>query len=199
MTDVPAYDGPALTPFQAYKARMLPWGESCAKWESYLAAHRLRPLWRELAVKLRKDGMEYYEACYQSHLAHSPERCEELLDQMPLSDDDEKFVEECKAGLRLNLPLRAGIEKELDWISGNINQPLPSLTTCPSLSAISFIMDARVSKKVRENFWATCWSKRMSPGDSKSKKQSSVKEDGDTDVESENHESALRARLFGGE
>jgi hypothetical protein len=194
-----AHDGvvsPALSPFQAYKFRMLPWGEKCSESESRLSALRLRPRWRERAIQINKSGVEYYEACYQAHLEYSPERCEELMDGEPLCDDDERFIEECKAGLKLRLPQRVGIERELDWLSSNLNCSLPNLTNVPSLLAINCIMELRVNKKAREQFWSTVMSKRLSPGDTSKKSKSAVKEDV-SDVEAENQDEDLKRRLFG--
>jgi hypothetical protein len=141
--------------------------------------------------------MDMHESAYQAMTEFPPLMCDlEGEEVSALSEDDDRFVMKCREGLQMDLPLRAGVERELDWIGGNLNRALPNLAACPSLWSINFIMDARVNKRVRENFWATCWSKRLSPGDSRKRAKSVVVED-QTDVEGEAHDDDLEKRLRG--
>jgi hypothetical protein len=189
-----------LTPFRAYKVRVLPWGETCMESEARLSGLGKRAAWDQRARAICKERrLEWHESMYQAHLEYSPEALESGGDAAVLSASDLEYVARCREGLQMRLPERAGVEKELDWVGANAFRPLPEIRTAPSYFVLNFMIAAKMDPAVLKQFWANSWSKRMSPGDSKSKKQSSVKEDGDGDAESENQEEQLRARLFGGE
>lgn len=192
MADIPVE---VYSPDTPYMDRLLPWGEVCRAAETRLKKMGLREAWRQLARKHRQGGMSIHDAHYVAMVAFK-DRLES--DEPELSPDDEAFIAKAREGLMLDLPKRAGVERELDWIGANLNRSYPNVQDAPSLYCINFIIDARTDPAVRRSFWSTCWSKRLAPGDSKSKKTSSVSED-QVDTESEDHETSLRARLFGGE
>jgi hypothetical protein len=116
-----------------------------------------------------------------------------------LSQDDEAFIQKAREGLMLDLPKRAGVEKELDWIGANLNRSYPCVQDAPSLYCINFIIDARLDESVRRNFWATCWSKRLSPGDKKGGKRTGLREDVEAEAQQDGaaHDAELMKRMFG--
>ena len=179
--------------------RILPWGETCRVAESRIKKAGWREAWKQRSAALRRANpmMDIHESAYQAMTEFPPSICDiDGEDVNALSEDDAAFVAKCREGLQMDLPMRAGIEKELDWLGSNINKGLPKLETCPSMWSLNYAIDLRTSAKSRDTFWATSLSKRLSPGDTSKKSKSAVKEDV-TDVESENQDEDLRRRLFG--
>lgn len=177
-----------------YMDRLTSWGELCRTAEGRLHKMGLREPMRQLARSYRMDGgMSVHDAHHKAI-----EAFKEKLEsgESELTPDDKVFVEKARSGLMMDLPKRAGVEKELDWISANLHRNYPNVQDAPSLSSINCIIDLRLDPKVRATWWATCWSKRMSPGDTKSKKNVAVKED-HQEVEADIADEQLRKRLFG--
>ena len=188
---------PAYSPEEPYMDRILPWGMTCREAESKLKKKGLREAWRQVWKKLRADGQSTNDACYNAMIAFQ-EQLED--DRQELSADDATFIEKAREGLMLDLPYRAGIEKELDWIGANLNRNYPNVQRAPSLWSINYIIDLRLSPKARETFWSTSLSKRLTPGDKsgKGKEKTVLSKDVEDDdsAKQENHE-ALMKRLFG--
>lgn len=194
--DLPAGGKSSL--YEEYKAFVLPWGETCRAAEKRLADCGKRIEWDAAARRMRKEHpeMDYHECMKLTHLEFSPEKLAERGDDMPVTATLEEYLARCREGLRLNLPERVGIEKELDWIGSNFYMPLPNVYRAPSLFSLNWLIACKSEQDTARKFWDTVLAKRMSPGDSKSKKGSAVKEDSG-DVEAEASDEELRRRLFG--
>lgn len=192
MAEVPAESGSVVVP---YMDRVLPWGEGCRAAESRLKKMGLREAWRQLARQKRDAGMEVNDAFFAAMVMF-----QEALEsgEPELSQDDAAFVQKAREGLMMNLPKRAGVEKELDWIGANLNRSYPNVQDCPSLYCINFIIDARTDEAIRRTFWATCWSKRLSPGDTKAKR-TGLRHDVEDESEADGaaHDAELMRRMFG--
>ena len=195
MADEPTTQAVAAGQSGPYMDRVLPWGEVCRAAESRLKKMGLREAWRQLARQKRMDGQDIHDAHFDALVTFR----EALESGEPeLSQDDAAFVEKAREGLMMALPKRAGVEKELDWIGANLNRSYPNVQDCPSLYCINFIIDARTDEAIRRTFWATCWSKRLSPGDTRAKR-TGLKEDVEAEAESDGaaHDAELRRRMFG--
>src|SRR3990172_4164215 len=148
-----------------YMDRVVPWGETCRVVESRLKRAGLREAWRQRASQIRRDRRCSTDDAY--YLAICEFKGALDVGEPVLSGDDKVFLEKAREGLMLDLPLKASVEKELDWVGGNLHRAYPNVQHAPSLTAINFIIDARIDQRVRATFWQTFWSKRMTPGDRK--------------------------------
>src|SRR3990172_7196732 len=110
--------------------RVLPWGELCRKFETRLKDAGLREAWRQLARRMIYDGVETQDAHIEAAVFFK-----EALDrgEPELSVDDESFVMKAREGLMLDLPLRAGVDRELDWVGANMYRSYPNIQRAPSL------------------------------------------------------------------
>ena len=170
-----------------YMDRDLPWGVTCREWESYLKKIVLRTYWQQRYKIIRKErGLDVHDASYAAMLELSPESEKVQEAEIALEDAriNQDFVARAKEGFAMNLPMKANIEKEIDWIGSNANKPLPEVRDAPSYWAIGYIIAMREDETVRRNFWATALSKRLSPGDSRQKK-AMLKDDSDDTADQE--------------
>jgi hypothetical protein len=189
-------------PFVPYMRRELPWGETGEQAESRISKLKLRAQWDQRGRQIKAaTGCHLNEARYAALLEYPPASGDSLVDGIEdrcLTNDDLGFVEKAREGLQMRLPMRASVEKELDWVGSNLHCSRPDVQSAPSLTAICFIIDARTDVKVRAAFWNTMWSKRLSPGERKPR-ASALKEDreGEKEAGSEADEAERMLRLFG--
>lgn len=186
-----------------YMDRVMPWGnETGRQCESRIYKLGWREAWKQRGAALRRVNptMDMHESAYLA-LCEFPPSIDALEkdDVHALSEDDEKYVVKCREGLQLKLPQRAGVEKELDWVGANAHRSLPDVQSAPSYFVLNFMIAGKLNPKVLDDFWRNSWAKRLSPGDSKSKKQQSSVSEDQIDHDEENREEDLHRRLFGGE
>lgn len=99
------------------------------------------------------------------------------------------------AGLPDDLPDRASIQSEVEWVAANLHNPAPMLGKAPSRTAISLLLDARRDDRVRQGFWAVMLSRRLAPGEPRPK-PTGFEED---ETPSDERDAELLRRLFGEE
>ena len=178
-------------PTVPYMDRVLPWGETCREVESRLKRAGLREAWRQRAIQIRKDRRITNHDAWYVAMCEFKEALE--INEPELSANDKVFLEKCREGLMLDLPSKASVERELDWVSANLHRSYPNVQRAPSLAAINFIIDARTDARVRATFWNTFWSKRMSPGDRKAVSPFAGDKEGEHTAASVRDEDLLRA------
>jgi hypothetical protein len=177
--------------------RVFPWGEKGRELESRLKRDGLREAWHQRTYALRKldKSLDWNDARWKAGLEFPPDR--PVPEVHVLTEDDQAYILKCREGLQLQLPQRAGVERELDWVGANAHCALPDVQSAPSYFVLNFMIAGKLNPKVLDQFWANSWSKRMSPGDSRKKAASSVSED-QVDESAESHEEHLRRLLGGG-
>lgn len=157
-----------------YAERVLPWGETCRKAEQRLSKLELRARWQQKQIDLYREhdgAIDIFEAGYLAHLDFAPDELEEIMtEEGELKSEVERFLKECREGLKMDLPMGAGVDAELEWISGNLHRRVPDVKKAPSYRAINCLIDLRTDQKARTDFWKTLWTKRLTPGDSKNAK-----------------------------
>ena len=111
----------------------------------------------------------------------------------PNSEGTERLRAEAQLAAA-ELPDRAGIKSEIEWVGANMHHPHPAFDKAPSRSAISLWLDVKSDERLRREFWTILLGKRLTPGEPKQRK-TRFEEDQTNNME-EREEEVMR-RLFG--
>lgn len=183
--------------FRDYLRRVLPNGETIQQ-----AISRLKKEGRSEALSLfeRRIWDDEKKAGNSPDWTDCKEKAITIMamdnEYVPPVNKSSGFIDKCHEGLRMKLPDRASIDKELAWVSANIHRDVPEIKNAPSYTAINLLIDVWKDDRVRATFWSTCLSKRLTPGDTKAKKEVVLKEDR-LDDDSEDFADDLERRLAG--
>lgn len=200
-------DEPKDGSLPSYPLRTITWPngvvETGREIEKRLHKIGLRERWhvrrQEIQKELRGAGEEcsYDDAAMIAFKEFPPgEGTPTLIERQGIAPEDAAFVAACRHELAHGRhPQLSAWDKEAAWIVANLEKDVPNVANAPSKSALTTILNCRVSKSIREKFFAQWFSKRMTPGDKKPKEKVLV-----ADVEEEGideHED-LMGRLFQG-
>lgn len=206
MSESAVVSGPASSGLFLYKDGVLPWGETGRAAESRLSKLGMWDRWSvESEVYRQSHGCSLNEARFEVLKNYAPgapvftaSEVKSVVEEPDAQVREARFLECCRAGLRIALPGRCSIDKMVNWVCENVNRDLPDVQHAPSYGSISLLMDARRDDSIRSKLWSIVLTKRMSPGDVKVKGGKAFKEDVEAEeAASDAHLDELAKRMFG--